>query len=294
MQHRPLSARGELQSHPLAGQAQACGHPTQVDGPGGPMAPVVATGWYHCSKKNLTTFLDSCTSSLRLSMLFFSVSFKRETPRTFFPELVLTWRSSYADTVGEKSRNWQELMPMYRRDSSPEYSTRIPYVSSMPPYITARHILYFTPWKLHTQRKKTCHLRGHAARKKRKTRYVLSLYLPKHSNLTNINARLREHPQPTSRMPKCVACHPCRWHPCTPTLQGVPPVATAARRSAPESGAQAPSIARLLPTLPRHQRRCPALACMVRRTHCPLRPTPPAQVQRWPPSFPLKRPRRCA
>ena len=44
MQHGPLSARGELQSHPLAGQAQACGHPTQVDGPGGPMAPVVATG----------------------------------------------------------------------------------------------------------------------------------------------------------------------------------------------------------------------------------------------------------
>ena len=44
MQHGPLSARGELQSHPLAGQAQACGRPTQVDGPGGPMAPVVATG----------------------------------------------------------------------------------------------------------------------------------------------------------------------------------------------------------------------------------------------------------
>ena len=42
-QHGPLSARGELQSHPLAGQAQACGHPTQVDGLEGPMAPVVAT-----------------------------------------------------------------------------------------------------------------------------------------------------------------------------------------------------------------------------------------------------------
>ena len=37
MQHGPLSARGELQSHPLAGQAQACGHPTQVDGPEGPI-----------------------------------------------------------------------------------------------------------------------------------------------------------------------------------------------------------------------------------------------------------------
>ena len=45
------------------------------------------------------------------------------------------------------------------------------------------------------KKKTTCHLRGHAARKKKKTRYVLSLYLPKHSNLPNINARLREHPQ---------------------------------------------------------------------------------------------------
>ena len=72
------------------------------------------------------------------------------------------------------------------------------------------------------KKKTTCHLRGHAARKKKEnticaltvpaqafksaehqcsssrasaTRYVLSLYLPKHSNLPNINARLREHPQ---------------------------------------------------------------------------------------------------
>ena len=49
-------------------------------------------------------------SSLRLSMLFFSVSFKRATLRImhviltqgpFSPALVQTWRSSYADTVGE-------------------------------------------------------------------------------------------------------------------------------------------------------------------------------------------------
>ena len=61
-------------------------------------------------KKKLTTFLDSCMSSLRLSMLFFSVSLKRETPRIVFviltqgpfsPVLVQTWRCSYADTVGE-------------------------------------------------------------------------------------------------------------------------------------------------------------------------------------------------
>ena len=56
-----------------------------------------------------------------------------------------------------------------------------------------------------------------------------------------------------------------------------------------------PSIARLpLPTLPRHQRQCPSLACMVRQTRCPLRPTYPAQVQRWPSSFHLRRPRWCA
>ena len=85
---------------------------------------------------------------------------------------------------------------MYRRDSVPEYSTRIPYVSSMPPYITARHILQFTPWKLHTQKKKRRVISGAMLlEKKRKIRYVLSLYLPKHSNLPNINARLREHPQ---------------------------------------------------------------------------------------------------
>ena len=87
-------------------------------------------------------------SSLRLSILFFSVPFKRETPRIVFviltqgpcsPVLVLTWRSSYADTVGERvKKNYQELRPMYRRDSSPEYSTRIPYVSPIPSYITAR------------------------------------------------------------------------------------------------------------------------------------------------------------
>ena len=40
-------------------------------------APVVTNGYYYCSKKkNLTTLLDSRISSLRLSMLLFSVSFQ--------------------------------------------------------------------------------------------------------------------------------------------------------------------------------------------------------------------------
>ena len=102
---------------------------------------------------------------------------------------------------------------MYRHDSGPEYSTRIPYVSSMPPYITARHILQFTPWKLHTQKKKNdVSSQGPCCSgKKRKTRYVLSLYLPKHSNLPNINARLREHPQHDMYSHcTCPSIHICR------------------------------------------------------------------------------------
>ena len=113
----------------------------------------------------MITFLDSCMSTFGLSMLFFTVSFKRETPRIMFviltegpcsPVLVLTWRSSYADTVGEG------------RDSSPEYSTRIPHVSPIPSYITARQQFPESCNSLletaHT-RKTTCHLRGHAAKK---------------------------------------------------------------------------------------------------------------------------------
>ena len=103
-------------------------------------------------------------SSLRLFMLFFS---ERETPRIMFviltqgpcsPVLVLTWRSSYADTVGEEvKKNWQELRPVYRRDSSPECSTRIPYVFHIPSYITARQY-FLNPAthssKLHTQKRR--------------------------------------------------------------------------------------------------------------------------------------------
>ena len=44
--HRPLSARGDLQSHPLVGPAQAFGRLTQAEGPEGPMAPVATTGSY--------------------------------------------------------------------------------------------------------------------------------------------------------------------------------------------------------------------------------------------------------
>ena len=46
----------------------------------------------------------------------------------------------------------------------------------------------------HTKKKQRVISGAMLLEKKRKTRYVLSLYLPKHSNLPNINARLREHP----------------------------------------------------------------------------------------------------
>ena len=98
-------------------------------------------------KKILTTFLDSCMSSLRLSMLFFSVSFKRETPRIMFliltqrpcsPVLVLTWRSSYADTVGEGVKtgksSGQCTVEIPVQSTAREFS----YVSPIPSYITAR------------------------------------------------------------------------------------------------------------------------------------------------------------
>ena len=72
----------------------------------------------------------------------------------------------------KRKKNWQELRPMYRRDSSPVYRTRIPYVSPMPSYITARQQFPESCNSLletaHTKKKTTCHLRCHAAQKKKK------------------------------------------------------------------------------------------------------------------------------
>ena len=125
-----------------------------------------------------------------------------------------------------RGKNWQELRPMYRRDSSPGYSTRIPYVSPIPSYITARQQFPESCNSLletaHTQKKTTCHLRCHAGSKKN-TICALSVHAQAstqvsfmssqatlHQGRVNLCTRLREHPQPTSRMPHCVACHPCR------------------------------------------------------------------------------------
>ena len=121
-------------------------------------------------------------------MLFFSVSFKRETPRIKFviltqgpcsPVLVLTWRSSYADTVGEGVKNWQELRLMYRRDSSPEYSTRIPYVSPIPrtsPLVNNFLIPAIHSSKLHTPKKNVSSQGPCCSKKKKNTICALSVH----------------------------------------------------------------------------------------------------------------------
>ena len=188
MQHGPLSAHGELQSHPLAGQAQACGHTTQVDGPGArwhlswPLADTTA-------QKKKTTFLDSCMSSLRLSMLFFSVSFKREIPRIMFviltqrpcsPVLVLTWRSSYADTVeegvktGKSSGQCTVEIPV--QSTAREFHTSLPYSRTSPLVNNFLNPAIHSS-KLHTKKKR--HVISGAMLLKKKTQYVLFLYMPK-------------------------------------------------------------------------------------------------------------------
>ena len=71
LQHGPLSARRELQSHPLAGQAQACGRLTKGGSAGGPMAPIVTTGVLIVErKKNLLTRHLCARCHVNLSVSF--------------------------------------------------------------------------------------------------------------------------------------------------------------------------------------------------------------------------------
>ena len=171
MQHGPLSARGELQSHPLAGQAQACGRPTQVEGPGGrwhlswPLAGTTA-------QKNSTTFLDSCMSSLHLFMLFFSVSFQARNSSNYVRHpyagaLLSSARAdvgiSDANAVGEgvetgKSSGQCTVV-------NPVQSTAREFHTSPPSRRTSPLFNNFLNPAIHS-----C---------KKKTRYVLSLYMPK-------------------------------------------------------------------------------------------------------------------
>ena len=117
-------------------------------------------------------------SSLHLSMLFFSVSFKRImfvilTQGPCSPVLVLTWRSSYADTVGEGVKK----LARAQANVPSKFQSRVQHANS----IRLSHTVQF-PESCNSlletaHKKKTCHLRGHAAQKK--TQYVLFLYTPK-------------------------------------------------------------------------------------------------------------------
>ena len=117
-------------------------------------------------KKKLTTFLDSCMSSLRVSMLFFSVSFKRETLRIMFviltqgpcsPVLVLTWRSSYADTVGEGVKtgksSGQCTVEIPVQSTAREFHTSLPYRRTSPLVNNFLNPAIHSS-KLHTHKKK--------------------------------------------------------------------------------------------------------------------------------------------
>ena len=138
--------------------------------------------------KSLTTFLDSCMSFFRLSLLFFSVSFQAINSSNYVrhPCAGALLSSARAD-VGislrrrfrRKSWNWQELRPMYRRDSSPGYSTRIPHVS--PLAVVHHRASTIVPESCNSllgfcKKKTTCHLRDHAAQKKRNTICALSVH----------------------------------------------------------------------------------------------------------------------
>ena len=114
-----------------------------------------------------TTFLDSCMSSLRLSMLFFSVPFKRETPRIVFviltqgpfsPVLVQTWRSSCADTVGEGVKktgksSGQCTVEIPVQSRAREFHTSLP-CSRTSPLVNNFQNPAIHSSKLHTQKKK--------------------------------------------------------------------------------------------------------------------------------------------
>ena len=106
-----------------------------------------------------------------------------------------------------------------------EFHTSLPYHRTSP---LANNFLNpaIHSSKLHTKKKTTCHLKGHAAQKKNT---ICALFVHAQAstqvsfmssqatlhqgrvnlcivqNLTSINTRLRKHPQPTSRMPHCVA-----------------------------------------------------------------------------------------
>ena len=103
---------------------------------------------------------------MRLSMLFFSVSFKRETPRIMFviltqgpfsPVLVQRWRSSYADTVGEGVKktgksSGQCTVEIPVQSTEREFHTSLPCRRTSPLFNNFQNPAIHSS-KLHTQKK---------------------------------------------------------------------------------------------------------------------------------------------
>ena len=202
MQHGPLSARGELQSHPLAGQAQACGRPHRWKGLG---PDGTCRGHWLIPLHNISRFVHDLAPD-HASLLCIIPS-----------EKLLGLCSS--SLRRRRSKNWHELRPIYRRNSNPsivhDFHTSLPYRHTSPrsnnPVI---HSL--------DSAKKKKHLRVHAAQKK-KTICTLSVHAQSVDKFMQVTLILfvspqsfisaalpRWHSQPKNRMPHCDACHPYR------------------------------------------------------------------------------------
>ena len=97
MQHGPLSARGELQSHPLAGQAQACGRLTEGGWAGGPDG-TYRDHWYSHRRKN-PSHASSLCSGPRQSFSIVS--------REIHNLCVSSLRQSHAIITVSESRNFR-------------------------------------------------------------------------------------------------------------------------------------------------------------------------------------------
>ena len=171
MQHRPLSARGELRSHPLAGQAQACGRLTKGGWAGGarwhlswPLADTTA------QKKKLdyiSRFVHVILAPVH-AILLCIVQARNSSNFVRHPYAGAVLSDLHTQTLSEKrvetgksSGPCTVVIPV--QSTVPEFHTSLPCRRTSPLDTSCNSLLENC-----TQKKTTCHLRGHAARKKGK------------------------------------------------------------------------------------------------------------------------------